>query len=224
MVTDTEITYTYGGATLGGGQSLLLDSASNGTQRDVFSSVDQGGGDFFVSYIFRVTGSVFTSLQARDSGPNINDDSISLVTTPGSEGNLGVVRARVANTDASSSAGSVVPDPTYFLVTQFTGWTSTNYSTVNVWLNPVESDQPPISISATITNATAGAGSDGFIGLYFRTSGIDAGTESFLIDDLRVGTDWASVTEVSIPEPSAASLAAGGVVALCALFNRRRRA
>ncbi len=221
-ISSTSISYDQGGITRGGGNSLLLLDGSNGTQRNVFSSVNTDGSDYFVSYIFRVSGSVFMGLQAKDSDPVLLNDSISVVTTP--TNGQGSVRARVANSDANSSAGSVVPDTTYFLVTQYTGWTGTNYSTVNVWINPVAGDPSLSSISATNTVATAGAGSDGFIGIYMRTSGISGSAdpaESFLIDDLRVGTSWGAVT--AIPEPSTASLAAAAI-ALCVVFNRRRRA
>lgn len=224
-ISSTSISYDQGGITRGGGNSLLLLDGSNGTQRNVFSSVNTDGSDYFVSYIFQVSGSVFMGLQAKDSDPVLLNDSISVVTTPGTPGNLGSVRARVANSDVNSSAGSVVPNTTYFLVTQYTGWTGTNYSTVNVWINPVAGDPSLSSISATNTVATAGAGSDGFIGLYMRTSGINGGAdpaESFLIDDLRVGTSWGSVT--AIPEPGSTALLAAGVATLFALTSRRRRA
>lgn len=220
-VSSTSITYNQGGITRGGGNSLLLLDGSNGTQRNVFSTVNTGGSDYFVSYIFQVSGSVFLGLQAKDSDPVLNNDSISVVSTP--TNGQGAVRARVANVDASSAAGSVVPGATYFLVTEFTGWTGTNYSTVNVWINPIAGDQSLSSVSATYTDTTAGVGSDGFIGLYMRTSGISGSAdpaESFLLDDLRVGTSWGAVT--AIPEPSTASLAAAAI-ALCVVFNRRRR-
>src|SRR5690606_6760754 len=96
-----------------------------------------------------------------------------------------------------------------------------NYKTVNVWINPNTGDQANSSVSASYTDLDADAGgSSGFIGIYARATGF--GSNGMYIDDIRVGTSWGGVT--AIPEPSAASLAAGGVVALCALFNRRRRA
>lgn len=51
---------------------------------------------------------------------------------------------------------------------------------------------------------------------------IDAG-ESFLLDDLRVGTDWASVTS-AVPEPSSAALLAAGAASCFVALRRRRRA
>ena len=220
-VSATSITYNHGGTTLGGGNSLQLLAASNGTRRDVFSTVNTGGSDFYVSYIFQFSGTVFTGLQALDSNPDINNDSIGLVNTNGSVG------ARVDNGTGSSAAGLVVQNTTYFMVVQYTGWTEANpaYSTVNLWINPNTGAQSGSSISATYTDSTPldGHGSTGFLGIYFRTL-IDSSptVESVLIDDMRVGNTWASVT--AIPEPGSASLAAAGFAALFTLAGRRRRA
>lgn len=220
MVTNTEITYNHGGVTLGGGQSLLLDNASNGTQRNVFSSVNTSGSDFYVSFIFQFTGTVFAGFQALDADPDINNDSIGLVNTNGA------IAARVDNSNGSTAAGFVVQNTTYFMVIQYTGWTEANpqYTTVNVWINPNTGEQSESSVSATYTDTTPadGGGSSGFLGFYARTTGIDVGTERMLIDDLRIGTSWASVT--AIPEPGSASLLAAGAVALFAMTGRRRRA
>jgi hypothetical protein len=213
MVTDTEITYTYGGATLGGGQSLLLNDAANGTQRNVFSSVDDEGGDYYVSMIFQASGSGFVGWQAKDGDAAYLNDSIAYTTS--------TFGARVQN--QSSPGGALTAGTTYFMVMEYTGWNGANYKTVNVWINPNTGDQTNSSVSATYTDADADAGgSSGFVGIYARTASF--GSNGMYVDDLRIGTDWASVTAVAVPEPSAASLAAGGVVALCALFNRRRRA
>jgi hypothetical protein len=216
-ISATEITYNYGGATLGGGKSLLLSSTSNGTQRNVFASPNTGGSDYYVSFIFRFSGSVFAGVQALDGDPDLNNDSIGIINTNGSVG------ARVDNTTGSSAAGLVLENTTYFMVVQYTGWTEANpqYTKVNLWINPNTGDQSASSISATYTDTTPadGGGSAGFLGVYVRTI-IDSG-ESILIDDLRVGTDWSAVT--AIPEPGTYSLASAGVAALCALACRRRR-
>lgn len=187
-ISAVSITYNHGGTILGGGNSLLLGSASSGTRRNVFAAVDVAGGDYYVSFIFRFSGAVFTGWQALDETPDISNDSIALVNTNGAAG------ARVDGVTDSSSAGLVQANATYFLVVQYTGWTGANYSTVNLWINPPVGDRWASAPSATCTDATPndGGGSAGFLGVYARTL-IDGG-ESFLIDDLRVGTDWESVT------------------------------
>ncbi len=216
-ISATEITYNYGGTTLGGGKSLLLSSTSNGTQRNVFASANTGGADYYVSFIFRFSGTVFAGVQALDGDPDIANDSIGMVNATGSVG------ARVDSGTSSSANGLVAENTTYFMVVQYTGWTGTNYSTVNLWINPNAGAQAGSSISATYTDTTPtdGGGSAGFLGFYVRTTIDSVPAESILIDDLRVGTDWSSVT--AIPEPSTYALASAGVAGLCALACRRRR-
>lgn len=215
MVTDTEITYTYGGATLGGGKSLLLNNASNGTQRNVFSSVNTEGSDYYVSMIFKATDSGFVGWQAKDGDVDYLNDSIGYTSSTSG--------ARVQN--QSSAGGTLTAGTTYFMVMEYTGWNGANYKTVNVWINPNTGDQTNSSVSATYTDMDADAGgSSGFVGIYARTASF--GSNAIYVDHLRIGTDWTSVTASTsaIPEPSSASVLAAGAAMLFALFGRRRRA
>jgi hypothetical protein len=189
----------------------MLGASSNGTQRNVFASADTSGQNYYVSFIFQYTGTVFTGWQAKDADPDISVDSIGLINTNSSVG------ARVAGSTSSTSLDYLSAGTTYFMVTEYTGWDGTNYNTVNVYINPTET-LAGSTITATYTDAS-GSGSSGFIGTYARTL-IGTG-EAFYLDDLRIGTDWDSVT--SIPEPSYIALAlvsfAGTVI-----VRRRRQA
>lgn len=200
-ISATSITYAHGDMILGGGNALRLTNTSNGTRRNVFAAPDTSGGDVYVSFIFRFSGTVFTGWQALDGDPDIYNDSIALVNTNGAVG------ARVDNTTSSSAAGLVVENTTYFMVVQHTGWTGSHYSTVNLWINPAVGDQSASPVSATYTDVTPGdgGGSAGFLGVYVRAV-MDSG-ESFLVDELRVGTDWASVTATGAPAVAAAPAA-----------------
>lgn len=188
MVSSTEITYDHGGTVLGGGQSLQLSTASNGTRRNVFEFTNTGGGDYYVSFICRFDGTVFTGWQALDGNPDIGKDCIGLINTNGAVG------ARVDGATDSTPEGRVSAGATFLMVVQYTGWTGTSYSTVNVWINPAPGGRSGAVPSATSTDGTPGdgGGSEGFLGVYVRTL-IGSG-ERCLIDDLRVGTDWESVT------------------------------
>lgn len=189
MVSSTEITYDHGGTVLGGGQSLQLSTASNGTRRNVFGFSNSGGGDYYVSFICRFDGTVFTGWQALDDNPDIAKDCIGLINTNGAVG------ARVDGATDSTAEGLVSAGATFLMVVQYTGWTGMNYSTVNVWINPAPGGRSGGVPTATSTDDTPGdgGGSEGFLGVYVRTL-MDSG-ESCLIDDLRVGTDWESVTQ-----------------------------
>ena len=219
LVSADSITYNYGGVTLGGGNSLELTNASNGTQRDVFGAVDTSGGDFYVSLIFQYTGTVFAGFQAKDQYVDVGNDSIALVH----QGNYAA--ARVDNTTGGTTT-ALTAGTTYFMVIQYTGWTEANpqYTTVNAWINPNTGDQSESSVSATYTDVSPddGGGSSGFLGLYIRALEMGTAGERMLLDDLRIGTSWASVT--AIPEPGSTALLAAGVATLFALTSRRRRA
>lgn len=210
-VSSTSITYDFNGNTIGGGNSLMLSNQSNGTQRNVFASEDTSGKDYYVSFIFQYSGTVFTGWQAKDASPNISEDSISVVNTNSSVG------ARVANQTSSTSADFLTAGTTYFMVTEYSGWDGSNYNTVNVYINPAET-QVGSSITATFTDS-GGGGSSGFIGTYVRA--VIASDEAFYLDSLRIGTDWESIT--AVPEPGQYAVFLACLAGMVGVLIRRRR-
>ncbi|MFH1499676.1 MAG: PEP-CTERM sorting domain-containing protein [Verrucomicrobiota bacterium] len=218
IISDQEITYNFGGTTLGGGNSLLINNGSNPLQRDVFATPDTSGQDYYVSFIFNNTESTFVGWQAKDGDVDVGNDTIGLTNTNNT------VAARVGGTNNTATGPiSFVNGTTHFVVIGYTGWDGATYRTANIWLNPTSGVEPGESVSASYTGAV-GEGSSGFMGLYIRTVSFTTGTEFMYIDDLRVGTDWESVTAVAIPEPGSTALLAAGAAALFALAGRRRRA
>lgn len=210
------ISYNKDGVVRGGGQSLRLDGNSNGLQRNVFSTIDTSGADYYVSMIFQFTGGVFAGWQAKDANVDIGNDSIGLVN--GSN----LVQARVDGGN-NVTGTTLSTNTTYFMVIQYTGWTVANpqYTTVNVWID-AKADQGSSTISATFTDSTPGdgGGSSGFLGLYARI--VPNSGQTLRIDDLQIGTDWASVTS-TVPEPGSASLIAAGLAGCLVLTRRRGR-
>ncbi|HEY9250425.1 MAG TPA: hypothetical protein VIO38_14900 [Rariglobus sp.] len=212
-ISTTSITYNFGGTVLGGGNSLKITNGANPLQRDVFAAPDTSGQDYYVSFIFQNTGTTFVGVQAKDNNVSVTNDTIGLI-------NNGAVGARVGNTTSTAST-SFADGITHFFVIQYTGWDGSTYRTANIWLNPTTGGEGANSISATYTG-TVNQGSSGFVGLYIRTviSATD-GTQWMYVDDLRVGTDWASVT--AIPEPGFSAIIAGFTVCLLAIVKRRDR-
>jgi hypothetical protein len=210
-VSDHAITYSYGGTTLGGGNSLLLDVSSNGTQRNVFASSDTSGQDYYVSFIFEYTGTVFLGMQAKDSNPDIEMDNIGVLTSTGKVG------ARVNNSTDYTSVSVTEEGQTYFMVIEYTDWDETkgSYLTTNLWLNPSSSDDE--SSAATATESST-LGASGFLGVYART--ILGTNEGLYIDDLKVGTKWNDV--VSIPELNTSGLLVTAFSFLAVIMRRRR--
>ncbi len=213
VVSANEITYTFGGVTLGGGNSLKLLNGSNPLQRDVFASADTSGQDYYVSFIFNNTGTTFAGWQAKDANVDITNDTIGYT-------NNGTVGARVGNT-SSASAAVFTDNTTHFVVIAYTGWNGSNYLTSKIWIDPTTGGEGSNTVSASYTG-TAGKGSSGFLGLYVRTANFDPTNSEFMyVDDIRVGTGWTSVVPTAIPEPSTYALLAGLATIVLTVARRR---
>jgi hypothetical protein len=139
--------------------------------------------------------------------------------------NLTIARARdlTVNFPAAGWSGPLAEGSTVFIVGSYEIVDGANNDIARIWVNPSPSTfaDPlfsPVTTPPTITDATTANGSD------------PASLQSFLlrqsaapwvtVDEIRVGTDWASVTPI-VPEPASMALA---VVGLGMLVQLRRRA
>lgn len=89
--------------------------------------------------------------------------------------------------------------------------------TASLFLNPTPGGSEPAPNASQTSTTAAVADMSVF---FLRAAANTSTTPTFLIDDLRVGTTWADVTPLVVPEPSVLSLTLLG--AACWAYQRRR--
>ncbi|MDR1009567.1 MAG: hypothetical protein LBM04_00265 [Opitutaceae bacterium] len=175
-----------------------------------FATVPDAGSDVFLSFIFKIKdlskpdGAEISTHNlaewfARDAGA-ANTDTAGSVGFGG-----GRFTALVNNTRSSTVGGMLVYGRTYFAVVKYTGWNGSAYRTAQVWLNPRTTDENIAATTITRTKTAATGGSSAMTGLRVRTynlTAINTGAATgryHVIDAVRVGTTWASVTGQPAP-------------------------
>lgn len=217
VVTGT-LSYTGGSISVNGsGSALSIMGGTDGQLNRTFTSASSGN-ELYFSFLFQSVaggGNEFSQFYLSNTADRFNAGGIGDLSTGSS---VFGARANDGSADATSSSTiAFVAGTTYFLV----GRLSTDGTTdapaniidrVELWVNPT---------SFTLGEADATAnGSTGLTLADFDTFSVRpvgfSGTDEVLIDELRIGTDFASV----IPEPSALGLILLGSLGLLA---RRRR-
>jgi hypothetical protein len=224
VVTGTTLSYAGGSISVGGsGTALNITGGSDGALNRSFVGTASGS-EIYFSFLFQAvagSGDEFFHFYLGDSADRFNSGGIGDFYTAAGDTHFG---ARVNNGTTDTTTASSVSytlGATYLLV----GRLSTDGATgaageidqVQLWVNPT-----------SLTPGTASATVNASIGLtlaaldVFSTRTVNfAGTDQILIDELKIGTDFASVV-TPVPEPSAAALATvGGMVVL---FRRRKSA
>lgn len=220
-VISQSLTYSAGNVTVNGGVNTLQLESNN--DDIALRSYAPESGTVFVSYLFRTPSSAgnnpdrdFIQQWNRPTETYIADGNASLVhDLTGGETQFG---ARINSSSATNfgSPPNTQEDTTYFLVTRIskTGFGSIgNYETVDVFVNPTSTTTPGTP-TATMTDL------DSFSSLSsigFRLALVESNADTYLIDEIRVGTSWDAVV---IPEPSTFILVGAALTALV-LFRRR---
>ncbi|MBA3481094.1 MAG: PEP-CTERM sorting domain-containing protein [Pirellulales bacterium] len=132
--------------------------------------------------------------------------------------NLGVFRNVNATAAAPSWSGPLTVGETLFLVGSYESVAGAQNDVARLWINPnpstfADPTFSPLTTPPTLIDNSTLTGTDmGVFSILLRQSL----APHLTLDELRVGTDWASVTPV-VPEPSSLALLLFG----CALTSRR---
>ncbi|MCS7089857.1 MAG: hypothetical protein RMN51_00895 [Verrucomicrobiota bacterium] len=187
-------------------------------------------------YFSNVTSLYISYLLRVDSGPTGNPRLLSAYrdSTGGAGGftpsggifvgtNLLLGIAKQSNTDIAWTQDPLSPGSTNLIVWRYTYVDGATNDELALWVNPPassfgasESLVPPPTVTTTIGPDDVGINSVHFT---LRTAGSFNGGGDYALDELRIGTTWASVV---VPEPRVAALIGLGLLALWYLRRTRR--
>lgn len=210
--------------TVAGGLASLSGNSGTATASRTFSSAitSAGTSSFYFSFDVDVTalGSAvlsgshsFSDTLSFLSGSTVFSTSM-FMTSSG-------YRLREAYNGGSTTAyingNSTTTGVTYTVVGAFTFDTGAGEASLTIWLNPTSQASTSVTYTwtSTVTSITgiSLARSDGF--------NVASGTTT-TFDNIRVGTDWNSVTSSSVPEPASCAVLLGLAVAGLTVATRRR--
>ena len=215
------LSYANGAVSVGGGSRSMQIAGAGDTTGLVTRPIPTQTDTIYFSFLLR-TNNLLTDedfFQFGFSDANNNEPRLS-IGLAGTSANSGASKffARagqgVAGTSFGSPEISVQPATTYFLVGKISKDNNTNYNKVELFLNPSTLTEPVPTIVSPLTNSNVSSLSY-FSIRRFRT---DA-TDLYWIDELRIGSSYASV----VPEPSVLVLALIAVPLGIAISARRRR-
>jgi hypothetical protein len=207
---------TYSGLQNISVNDLSVAWATSGSSINTFAN--QTSGTVFYSFFLDVTtapggNDYLTSLNPGTTTPGGSSDALAIYDDPsGSTGGLIGVRTVGGAITHVGSSQAMSLNTTYLIVAEYNFATAT----ASLWLDPTSlgASTPPTALVSVTGSTVAGIDDVGF-----KTQ---ATTGDFLVDNVMIGTTWASVTPVvSAPEPSTLALAGAGL-GLFGLFRFRR--
>lgn len=222
--TGTAPTIVSGSLSVAGLQSSTGNSVSlpGGNYQEVLGSLSTyNSGSVYYSFALNLTsaptGAAY-SFALSTGGTNYG--AVVWLQASGAGYNLGLSN-RSSGVTPTYDTTVLALNTTVFVVGRYTFNAGVTNDTSALWINPSSGTFEDVSApTPTLTSAT---GTDLTAVTQFLIRGA-AGSPAGVFDELRVGTTWASVTTSAIPEPSTASVLAGGLVLAGVVMQRRRRA
>jgi hypothetical protein len=206
----TNANLTYSGLADQGGNGLSITNGSATSSINTFAN--QTSGQIYYSFLLDVLtldsgNNFFTALNPASTAPNGGSDAIDAYLY--SSGKIGL---RTAGASTVTSASALSLNTTYFVVEEFDFTAQTGY----LYLNPTPGGSMPAA-TLTLHDVTTVTAIDN-VGFKTAASGT---TGSYLTDNLLVGTTWADVTPIAVPEPSTFALMGLGLGLMAAMIRRR---
>lgn len=214
---------TYPGlSNLGGNDLSLVAGASASTSAANFTATAITSGTVYYSFLLESTAlptanSYLTSLlNTGSAGPSGSADPLAVyVGTTAGGFKIGVRHTGVGSgaTYASGTYGTVGSVDLIVV-----GYTFGGGGSESLWINPTPGGSMP---AANVTVAAGGTEATGLQVVGFKSNSTGAAAGTWLFDNLLIGTSWADVTPIAVPEPSTFALAGLGMLGL--VFARRMR-
>ena len=142
--------------------------------------------------------------------------------TDNSKFDLGIAKTTATGSGLAYSSGLTVGD-TIFVVASYEFTSGANSDIVSMWINPdANSFSTGIAPAADLTASSASIADQNLLSIALRNVNT-VGNPAFQLDELRVGTTWADVVPVAVPEPASVGVLGLGLLALFGQYRARRR-
>lgn len=209
VVTGTTLGYTGGTISVNGsGTALSITGGSAGQLNRGFVGTSTGS-EIYFSLLFQVvagSGNEFSNFYLSNDPDLNNSGGFGDLSTAASDSRFGArIYDGAGESSENISSTSYAVGTTYLLVgrlsTAGSAGAAGEIDQVDLWVNPTS--LTPGTASATVNTRSTGLTLADFDVFSSRMINF-ADTDRILIDELRIGTDFASV--VAVPEPSVAGL------------------
>lgn len=211
-------------ADLGGGELKLTSGIAASTDVTSFNGAAITSGTIFYSFLLNPTLMPSANVELMDLLPTgatgLQGSTAALAVYVGSQNatqyKLGVRHGLSGATYASSSLMTV--NTTNFFVVAYTFNGGVGDDTVSLWVNPTPGGSQPVADVSFGNSALADSAGLQVLGIKAQSATTQG---NWNLDTLRIGTAWADVTPVTVPEPSTLVLVASGLALMFGAIRRR---
>jgi hypothetical protein len=196
---------TYAGLADQGGNELQIANAAAGTSYITFAN--QTSGQIYYSFLFNASAAdsannYFTAMNPGTTTPSGSTDAIDAYYY-----SSGKVYLRANAASATAGTGTALTLGTTYLIVEEIDLTA---KTASLWIDPDSSTFG--GTAPTVTASLSGLTATAIDNVGFKAQTAAGGP--YLVDNLLIGTTWADVTPVGVPEPASFALAGLGMLGL----------